>query len=345
MMKGMVCISFLVSLLLSSGCASSPVFKPEFMGADQQPNLERIRQAANSTSGIIPFVSKIYEEIIKEDEHSMEVDRVNSGSPVPHYDEFVQFMGIKRVSLPLRFHLNVFKEYCGSKNGTAYQWLVIPDRYAYYYLHGYSQEFITCEVNKEVIAGLIFVVSTGKKNPNLPYITDTTFVDATRFAGYMKRNRLFGYRSSNGIIMIPGNVLTEPNAKIQYRSIQYGYFLDYKNGGNTPKEVNILNSSVKLNNKEYAIEYKYLNEPIRWTSYSWGVKNEGVFVGEEGRRLTKLRFNPGQQLTGHVLFSIPGVDMMTENDLSSLVFILDGVKSQDFKKVTYYDQFKAPLKD
>ena len=337
MVKGIVCMSFLVSMLLSSGCASSPVFKPEFMGADQRPNLDRIRQTANTSSDIISFASKIYDEIIEEDEHSMEVDRVNSGSSEPHYDEFVQFMGIKRVSLPLRFHLNVFKEYCGSKNGTAYRWLVKTTGFEYSNMYGNSQELITCEVKKEVVAGLFFVVSRGRKNPSLPYVTETTFVDAARFADYMKRNRLFGYRSSNGIFMIPGNVvLTEPNSKDQVRlanyaflNTNYAFLIDYKNSGGTPREINYLNSSVQLNGKEYSVVYR----------------NHGMFVDVEGGKETIRRLNPGQQLKSSVLFSIPGVDVITENDLSSFVFNLDGLKAQDFKRFEYYDQFKAPLKD
>lgn len=161
----------------------------------------------------------------------------------------------------------------------------------------------------------------------------------------MKNSKLYGYKSGNGLITIPGNLITDVDAKVKFRSTQYGVFIDYKNIDSAPREINMLNSSVEFNGKKYDVDYRYGNEPIKWVSYSSGFHSTGVFEDSEGQDRSKLRFNPGQQLKGYVLIKIPGVVSITEKDLSQFAFNLDGFKADNFKKVFYYDLSKALLKD
>lgn len=334
----------LICLLLAVGCASTPVIKPDFMGADQSVNKDRIRHAAQSSQDIHSFVSQVYEKKLGGDAHETTVDSVDSSSTTPNYDAVVAFMGVKTGTLPLRTHVYVFKTYCESKNGALNRWFFTRDDHAFTRIRGMSREFITCELKNQVAASLVFEVYAGSQKPNLPYITKTTFIDGIRFAEYMESNRLFGYQSSNGMITVPANVIIDPNSRVQVSSTRYAYFFNYRNNDSAPREINMLNSSVQLQGREYAVDYTYSREPIKWTSYEWGEKNVGVFTGEEGKKLTKLRFNPGQEMRGHVLFNIPGVTSLNEGDMASFVFNLDGNKAQIFKKTTYYDLFKSPLK-
>jgi len=335
----------LISLVLTGGCASTPVIKPDFIGADQKIEQDRVRQAAQTAPDIQLFASRIYAKNLAGDPHETTVDSVDSSKATPSYDEKVTFMGVNTGNLPIRTHLNIFKTYCAAKNGTLYRWLVLRDDYAYFRVRGTSREFFTCEINNKVEASLVFEVYTGSSKPNLPYITKTTFIDGARFSEYMESNRLFGWQSANSMITIPGYVIAEPASGVPSNRSQYSFFFNFKNNDSVPREINMLNSSVQLKGKEYAVDYAYARNPIHWTSYSWGEKNVGVFVGEEGKKLTKMRFNPGQEMSGHVLIKIPGGLSLNEGDMANFVFNLDGNKAQNFNKTAYYEMFKAPLKE
>ncbi len=150
-----------------------------------------------------------------------------------------------------------------------------------------------------------------------------------------------GYSSKNGIIIFPSNGIYDKSPSISDR---YTVIFNYQNNTNQPVEINLFNSFVTIKGTKYNLGFKTGRDGqdiIDWTFYSNGHESNGVFVGPEGSKLSKLRFNPGQRLYGEFEFKIPGKTKFFEKDIDGFVFQLDGIQCDEFKKVSYYEVSKS----
>jgi len=317
-------VTFFVTVNLS-GCLLPSTFKEGFI-VDRKLQEETARNAARNSKGAVDFASKIYNEKSKQ----AFVDHVITETPL---------------SEKLDYRLwatDFFRIYCNEKGGNLNQWQFDRSASAYSYTRGVGKKIITCE--KANNADSLLLYEAYKRDSNVyPYETNVTFANGTFLKEFLDKNYLYGFVSSNGVVTFPITRIYDPAAKFKFVSDDYTVFFDYENTTNKPVEINLFNSYVTINGSKYDLGFekgRQGQEVINWTFYSWGQESYGVFVGQEGSKLGKLRFNPGQKLRGEFKFKIPGKTQILEKDMDSFSFVIDGINCDNFKKTDYFTQNK-----
>ena len=125
-----------------------------------------------------------------------------------------------------------------------------------------------------------------------------------------------------------------------FQLVTYTVIFNFHNTTSRPVEINLLNSYATINGSKYDLGFdkgRSGKDVISRKNYSWGAESQGVFVGENGSHLGKLRFNPGQMIRGEFRFHIPGLNKLSEEDMKNFAPQLDSIASDDFKLASYYD--------
>lgn len=318
-------LSMFLLIIFMYGCIT-PYFK-EGVLKDNRIQQEYIQNLAKQSSDIFDFIQKIY-----------------ATSPIVEGEYMVVSKAISERSSLNYWDTNVFREYCNSKNGKLFSLSFNRNYYAFSGFNGISKAFYTCEINNEIDAALIYeVYGRGYAySGQYPYEIYKKYTKKEGFYKLISEFKLEGFTSDNKIITIPA---TQVNKK-HVISDQYSFLFYYKNNTDKPQTFDFLNSSyVTIRGVKYDINFSDGKEPINWLFYQWAdASNYGVFVGEEGKKLSKLRFNPTQKIYGEVAFRIPGLTSLKEEDLSDFVIVIDGKAYTNFKKMSYYELFKQEAK-
>lgn len=308
-----------------SGCLLPSTFKEGFI-IDRKLQDEAVRNAARNSSNAVDFASKIYNEKSKQtfDNH------VVAETPMTERADYKLWA------------TDFFRIYCDEKSGTLKQWQFNRAGVAYSNTRGIGKKIITCE-NGNIVDSVLIYETYKRDSTVYPYETNVTFAEGSFLKDFIDRNFLHGFVSSNGVVTFPFTRIYDPSAKFKLLSDDYTLIFDFANNTNKPVEINLFNSYVIINGSRYDLGFekgRHGQELIDWTFYSWGKDSQGVFVGQEGSKLGKLRFNPGQKLHGEFRFKIPGITAITAADMKNLAFVIDGINCDNFKETDYFTQNK-----
>ena len=287
---------------------------------------DHIADVAKGSSDIFDFAYKIYAKL-----HTK-----------PVADDFVvlhKYASERGFGNILRFEdSRIFKMYCSGKGGEGYLWHIDRDWYAYSGFNGISKTFYTCEIDKKVDAAI--VVEEYEASGRLRYEQVWSLVNKKFFDELQSKYKLLGFTSSNKVLTIPLTMVDDPKAKTRGSSGTYSAIFSFKNESKSPVVIDMLNSTVLINSAKYTINFNQQGQPIYWQSYS---NSNGIFVGDEGKRLSKLQFNPEQSVSGQVVFEIPGATSIKADDLVNITFLIDTIKCTDFRKTSYYELQKKKI--
>jgi hypothetical protein len=239
---------------------------------------------------------------------------------------------------------NIFKIYCSEKGGEVFRWSILGDWHAYSGFRGLSKTFFTCEIEQQV-RGVLLYEDFGRGPKYLgpsPYNLKLTIGTGKFFSDLIKEYKLEGFASANKMVTIPLAKLIEQKPKTEPTSDKYSLLFYFKNDTRKPVDINILDTYIIFNGKRYNVDFTFRNEPIFWQSYDH--ISTGLFVGEKNKTMAKLRFTPGQRFFGQVLFAIPGVATLREDDLKNLKFYLDKYECGDFRRISFYELQKNRMK-
>jgi len=328
-MKRLVLLAFASFLSINlSGCLLPSTFKEGFI-VDRKLQEGAARNVAKNSTDILDYASKIYNEKPKQAYN----DHVTPETPL---------------SEKLDYRLwatDFFRIYCNEKAGTLNQWQFDRSANAYSYTRGVGKKIISCEKENN-IESLLLYEAYKRDSTVYPYETNVTFANSTFLNDFLNKNLLYGFVSSNGVVTFPMTRIYDPSAKFKFVSDQYNVIFNYENNTNKPVDINLFNSYVTINGSKYDLGFekgRQGQDVIDWSFYSWGQESQGVFVGQEGSKLGKLRFNPGQKLRGEFKFKIPGRTEINEKDMNNFVFVIDGINCDNFKKSDYFTQNKKPF--
>lgn len=285
-----------------------------------------VKSIASTSSNVVEFASKIYNK-----------------QPIKSGPDFITAdTDITDKKSTQYWESDFFKVYCNEKNGKLYRWNANRNNYAFRGFYGYSKNITTCEINNKVESSLIYEWYSSNSTV-YPYEVIKTFSNNNYLLSFFDNNKLHGYTSSNSIVTFPEVYISSKN---NYNDL-YSIIFNYNNNTNKPVEINLFNSYVTINGAKYSLAFdkgRNGQDTVEWLFYSWNNESYGVFVGQEGSKLGKLRFNPGQKLYGEFKFKIPGLTKISAEDMNSFEFFIDGIKSNNFKKMPYYEANKAPTK-
>lgn len=313
--------------MVMGGCAKT---YREGLIIDRKLQESQLKQIASSSNNVIDYATQLY---IAEPK-SKGTDYVTVARDIserPHFNYWES---------------DFIKHYCNDKSGSLYQWYVSRNDYAYGGFRGVNKQLVTCEKNNKIDSAIIYEWYT-RDSQAFPYEVYKTFATGDYTYNLLEKSKLSGYKSSNSVLTFPSTRVYDPNSKFQFVHDGYTFIFDYKNNTKKPVEINLLNSSVTINGVKYDMGFeKNRNgqDIIDWTFYNNNEANN-VFVGEEGTKLSKLKFNPGQHLYGEFKIKIPGVTKITEEDLKTVIVQLDNIICENFNKISYYDAGKTQFKD
>jgi len=316
--------------LLLSACAMGHTYKEGLIvQGKRQLQEDLVKNIAKSSGNIIDYVGQIYTQPLEKE------DVIGSD-----YLIIVDSFPYSRIDFNY-LDTNFFEIYCSEKGGELFQWRVNRHNgYVFSGVRGVAKNLIACEKDSKIESALLYEAyeSRNRDGNFLSYKQHKTYANESYIQKVFDENKLSGFISSN-------EVITFPVIKIDasYISDNYSVFFYYKNVTSEPQVINILNSYVMMRGSKYEVDFTYGREPIRWIFYN-DQQSRGVFVGAEGKELTKLRLNPGQMLYGEFVFRIPGLTKIMEEDMESFVFQLDNIKCEKFKKISYYEKFKEKFK-
>lgn|GEM_PF-4259954 len=317
-------LSMSLFIIFMYGCIT-PYFKEGIL-KDNKIQQEYIQNLTIQSSDIFDFIQKIYvTPPVIEGDYMVVSKTFSNRSSVDYWDT------------------DVFKKYCDSKNGKLFSLRINRNFYAFSGFNGISKALYTCEINKEVDAALIYeVYGRGYGySGQYPYEIYKKYAKKEGFYKLIGEFKLEGFTSDKKVITLPATLINK-----KHISDQYSFLFYYKNDTDKPQTFDFLNSSyITIKGVRYDIDFSYGNEPINWLFYQWAdSSNYGVFVGEEGKKLSKLKFNPAQKIYGEVTFKIPGLTSLKEEDLSDLIIIIDGRTYTNFKKMSYYKLYRQEVK-
>lgn len=325
------------SLLLSACTSLAPAKFKEGLIVNNQIQYANIEAIARSSRDAVDFASKVY------------IRPSDKKEPGAHIVEKFwvadkSFVDQKRYNNEDR---QVFSTYCKSKNGELFQWDTDSGSTFYGRFRGINKRFITCEVNSEIESALLHE-SYGRDSTVYPFETFTTFANGSYVEKLFTEGKVKGYTSSNGMITLPQTKLYDPTDRFRSASDSYSVIFNFQNTTSRPIEINLLNSYVMVNGSRYDLGFdkgRAGKDVISWKNYSSDDESQGVFVGENGSHLGKLRFNPGQKMTGEFSFHIPGLTKLSAEDVNKFALQLDGINCDGFKLVSYYDLNKKSDKN
>lgn len=325
------------SLLLSACSSLAPSKFKEGLVVNNQVQYAIIEDIARSSRDALDFSSKVYiRPSDKKDPDAHVVEKFWVGDK--------SFVDQKRYNNEDR---QVFSTYCKSKNGEMFQWDADGGTTQYGQFRGINKRFITCEVNSEIESALLHE-SYGRESTVYPFETFTTYANGSYVEKLFKEGKVKGYMSSNGMITLPQTRLYDTADKVRFVSDTYTVIFNFHNTTSRPVEINLLNSYATVSGSRYDLGFdkgRAGKDIISWKSYSWGTESQGVFVGEDGSHLGKLRFNPGQKIKGEFSFHIPGLTKLTAEDMNNFALQLDGIDCDGFRLVSYYDLNKKSDKN
>lgn len=332
-----LCFVAIFSFILSACSSLAPVKFKEGLVVNNQVQYAQIEAIAHSSRDAVDFASKVY---------SPKSDKNDPGSLM--VDKFLvadrSFIDKKNYSMDDR---QVFRTYCNSKHGEVFQWDADNSASQYGLFRGINKRFITCEINSRIESALLHE-SYGRSSTLMPFETFTTFANGSYIEKLFKEGKVQGYASSNGIITLPQTKIYDTEDKARFVSDTYTVIFSFQNTTSRPVEINLLNSYATINGSRYDLGFDKGSsgkDVISWKNYSWGTESQGVFVGEDGSRLGKLRFNPGQKLRGEFSFRIPGLTKLSDEDMKSFALQFDSITCDGFKLVSYYDLNKKSDKN
>jgi len=325
--KVMSCVLLFVVLLMY-GCIG-PYFK-EGVLRDNRIQEDYIQNTTKQSSDIFDFVQKIY-----------------ATPPVSEGAFMIVYKNVSENASLNYWDTDVFRKYCEAKNGDLFSITFTRNYYAFSGFNGISKVFYTCEINNDVDSTLIYEVYGRGPGYSGPYQYEITkkYAKKDGFYKLMSEYKFEGYTSNNKVITLPATQVNKKHAM----SDQYSFIFYYKNDTDKPQTFDFLNSSyVNIKGIKYDIDFSsgsHKKDPINWLFYQWAdASNYGVFVGDEGKKLSRLKFNPTQKIFGEITFKIPGFTSLKEDDLSDFVLVIDGKTYTNFKKITYYDLYKQKMK-
>jgi hypothetical protein len=327
----MIQFYFVVAISLFLGACSSlaPVKFKEGLVVNNQVQYTNIEDLARSSSNAVDFASKVYiGKSDKKDADSYVVDKFWVADK--------SYVDQKRYNKEDR---QVFSTYCKSKNGEIFQWDADSRTSQYGQFRGINKRFVTCEVNSEIESAMIHE-SYGRDSTVFPFETFTTFANGIYVEKLFREGKVKGYTSSNGIITLPQSKLYDTADKVRFVSDTFTVIFNYQNTSTRPVEINLMNSYATINGSRYDLGFdkgRSGKDVISWKSYSGGAESQGVFVGDNGSQLGKLRFNPGQMLQGEFSFHIPGLTKLSAEDMKTFALQFDGIACDGFQLVSYYD--------
>lgn len=319
-MKHFILISTSFLLLLNlTACAGFNRYQ-EGLVIKGEVQVDTAKNIAKNSTGILDFASKIY----KSKSEPSRNDR--------HFTD-------TRLEESLNYNLDdlqFYKVYCGEKKGEMYEWKYGINAIAYSNIGGDGKKIISCESNGKVDAAM-FYEQFRVSRKYYPYHADITYATEDYLKKYLEKNQLYGYQSSNGMIVFPA---TRLNVEMYHGGSipkSYAMTFNYENKSTKPVVIDLANSQVIVNGQTYDLVFKN------------GKLTGGTrFDLDKGNRAyaqnCKFKFNPGQIFKGEIIFEIPGLQIMTEEDMKNTVFVIDGVKCKNFKKVDYFSLNKEPVK-
>lgn len=327
MFKKIVVVASLSTLL---GCG---IFEPRYkegLLVGQNLQEDQVKVLAKDSSDSIDFASKIYTKpaIARSNDHlkpeSIITDRLTYNI----------------------WEKEFFKIYCTEKGGELFYWLVNRNHGAFSGFRGHSNEFLTCEKDG-VVESAMLNEAYGRDSQTLPYEIQITYAASDYFKVALANKKLNGYISGNGILAFPSTAIFNAESKYQYVSDNYTVLFDYTNITQEPVEMDILKSTITIHGTKYNVIFDKSRDgkdQVDWNFYNDG-NSRDIFIGPEGRRHSKLRFNPGQRLYGEFKIKIPGRTKLSEQDIEKLTFNLDGIECKDFWFFSYYERYKKRMSE
>lgn len=325
-----------MSILLAcfAGCAGvSNIFGPNYKEGvmkDKVLQEAHIRSTAKTSQNITSFADNIYAKPQKAGvENAVLIDESFSAARLGDIRNY--------------YDTTIFTTYCSEKGGLSYTWRVQRDWYAYSGMDGIAKTFVTCEIDGKVNAVLVYEENSrgsGYQGP-YPFAQRRLLAPGEYFRDFIGKSRLEGFVSDNRMVTIPVFKVADPNVQ-SASSEKYPILFNYRNDTQNPVSIDMLNSYVTLNGAKYNVDFKYNNKPIFWQD-TRDYNSSGIFVGEQGNKMTRLRFNPGQRLSGQVVCTIPGLSMIKEEDTANLTYVIDTFKCKGFKKMSFYELQKDKI--
>lgn len=301
MRKGIIGFLFLLVISILFSCA---IFRSPYkdgIWVDRKIQENKVRELASSSKDIIEFASKIY------------ADPPRESSP----EHFLAFAYGSKSRADFDFlETDIFKIFCQQKNGNLYAWSL--NKYA----GRFGSMLFACERNNDVDSILLYE-SKASMNTAFPYLSEARFGTKTYFQEFVRKRKLHGFRSSNGIITFPSSRIHFPSVPYQVISEDYSVSIDLKNNEKKPVEIHILNSYVLINGSKYYLNFK---------------------SPENSNKFSKLRLNPGQTIQDKIDFTIPSLTKIELDSMKYFIFQLDSIRCDNFTKINYYDQQKHAVK-
>lgn len=319
----------LVAVLTINLSSCSPVFKQGLV-TDSGLQEASVRHIAKNSTGIIDYVAKIYN--IK---------------PLESFGDHVVTEAPISENLDYRFKAtDFFRIYCNEKDGNLYQWrLDISPPSLDAITRDAGRYIIVCENAKKIDSVLLYEAYQSN-SLNKTYTTVVTFATKDYLDGFLNKNHLYGFESSNGMVMFPSTGIYDPAEKFRKDSDAYFINFNYENKTKNTVDMSLFNSYAIINGTKYELGPKkgwIERKDIDPGFFSKIKASIGVFNGQEDNRSGMLRLLPGQKITGELKFSIQGRTAITESDMNSFILVIDGIKYENFKKIDYFTKNKKPL--
>lgn len=324
-------ICILTILFTLNGCLLSSSYKEGLLVSNgplssQTLNKQAVANIAKNSKDIIDYCNNIHTN-----KPEVEFD--------DRYKEQHTLTG--RFSYDGYLDTDFYTTYCGAKNGklmeSHYGGLIVANSKA----AGLGRRILSCEINdkiESVMTSVIYDYDT----KSFPYETQVYFGNESYLSDFIKSNKLYGYESSNKMIVFPSSLVSNYENNEEISVTRFSVLFNYENNSKKPVDINLFNSYLVIDGAKYDLGFerdKNGNDFIHWTFYQGGKKSSGVLP----KNMAQLRFNPGQKLTGEFSFKIPGKSEMTEDEIKTLEIYIDGIKCADFKPIDYHSRNKKPF--
>lgn len=230
--KKIMLMSLFVLVFSESGWAimgwnNPPVYNANII-KDDQFQREYVATIASQSENFADFLNKIY---------ALKAEKINSGGIssflITRESAFGEPDAYSKWEEPRgkRYDIEVFRTYCGTKNGKVYKW----------------QTNYTCEVNNEIVMAQGFNARQKSNILSNFYHETYYYVDGKAFYEYFQRRDFPIYSSNDGDITI------RPDP-IHAGSLDFN--INLTNHAKAPIDINMLNSRIFMKGAEYKIRFK-----------------------------------------------------------------------------------------